>query len=198
MLDHFQRFCYFRRVVKVLPESGQRSRDRLNSSHSIGSLQAIKLQEMSMTVDKSSMLACFFSLAWTPDTRKSGSTIKTHSYNIANLKIIGLWYTWQLQNICSQHLLSLKAQYMSKKHSTGVPSSSQWQKTDNSPTAIISVHTSAMTLKTDAFWSLFLIDSSTYVSSSLIKSTTATREVYTAFLEVFLTKTCNSSLTGHD
>ena len=31
MLDFFQRFCYFKRVVKVLPESGQQGIDMLNS-----------------------------------------------------------------------------------------------------------------------------------------------------------------------
>ena len=74
---------------------------------------------------------------------------------------------------------------MSQKHSTRVPSSYQWQKTDNSSTAVISVHSSSITLKTDAFWSLYKIDSLTHVPSSSIKSTTALREVYAAFLRDF-------------
>ena len=40
MLDLFQRFCSFRRVVKVLPESGQRGIDMLNSSHASNNLHA--------------------------------------------------------------------------------------------------------------------------------------------------------------
>ena len=39
-LDLFQRFCSFRREMKVLSESGQRSIDMLNSSRAIGSLHA--------------------------------------------------------------------------------------------------------------------------------------------------------------
>ena len=37
MLDIFQRFCSFRRVVKVIPESGQRGIDMPNFSRAIGS-----------------------------------------------------------------------------------------------------------------------------------------------------------------
>ena len=40
---------------------------------------------------------------------------------------------------------------MSKKHLTRMPSSSQQQKTDNSSIAVISVHSSVMTLKSDRF-----------------------------------------------
>ena len=60
------------------------------------------------------------------------------------------------------------------------------------PTAVISVHSSAMTLKTDAFWSLFKIYSSTHVLSASIKSNTALPVVYTAFLQPFSLKTSNS------
>ena len=57
---------------------------------------------------------------------------------------------------------------------------------------MISMQSSTMTLKTDAFWSHFKIDSSIHAPSASIKSTTAPREVCTAFLEAFSTKTCNS------
>ncbi len=68
--------------------------------------------------------------------------------------------------------------------------SSRRQKTDNSSTAVISVHSSVKKLKTDAFCSL--LDSSTHVPSASIKSTTAPREVYTAFIETFSKKIFNS------
>ena len=63
--------------------------------------------------------------------------------------------------------------------------------TDNSEIAVISAHSSAMTLKTDAFRSFFKIDSQTHLPNPSIKAATP-REVYTAFREAFLTKTCNS------
>ena len=40
LVDLFQRFCTFRRVVKVLPESDQRGIYMLSSCHAIGSLHA--------------------------------------------------------------------------------------------------------------------------------------------------------------
>ena len=57
MLDLFQRFCSFRRVVKVLPETGQHGIDKLNSSRAIGSLHVSQLQEV--TVDKYCMWSMF-------------------------------------------------------------------------------------------------------------------------------------------
>ena len=59
----------------------------------------------------------------------------------------------------------------------------------HSSTAMISVHSSAMTL-TEAFWCLFKIDPLTHVPSPLIRSLPL--KVYTAFLEAFSMKTCNS------
>ena len=65
---------------------------------------------------------------------------------------------------------------ISRKHSTDTPSSSQWQNTVNSSTVLTSVYSSAMRM-------LFEDSSeSTPPPNDLMSSTTATLDVYTAFL----------------
>ena len=163
MQDLFQRFCSFRRVMKVLPESGQRG-------------QTLHVEHVSLVLLEHQSLH-----------QKRWQHHQNTFLQYCQPEDFFVWYTWQVLNMYSQYLLSLKAQCpKSIQQECHLPPNNK--KTGNSSTAVISVHSSAMTLKTDAFWSLFKIDSSTHVPSASIRSTTAPWEVYTAFLEAFQRK----------
>ena len=140
--------------MKELPESVQCGINVLYFCCGISSLYISQLQHMTITEDKQCMWSMFLQSCLNISllTRKGGSTIKPHSYNIADLKV-SVFETLDKSCIYDLSICFFKGT-TSKKHSTGVPFSYRWQNWQFFHSRDISTLISH-DIKNDAFGSIF-------------------------------------------
>ena len=134
---------------------------------------------------------CFFSLAWTPaflpEKVAAPSKLIPTIFQPEDFVLDTIDKCWIYA--CITHFLYRhNVQKAFNRSAIFLPMTEKWQFLHCRDISALICHDT----KNQCRLSLFKIDSLTNVSSASIKSATAPREVYTAFLEAFLTKTCNS------